>query len=99
LSGFLHKKRTKELIFRKKEVLLATPKGALTVTRSRLDGLAGFIGSGLPGSCGNLIQAVIPSEARSRAPVILSGAKNLALSIYNAARDSSSPAAPRNDRL
>ena len=36
--------------------------------------------------CENLIGTVIPSEAR-----------NLALSIFNALRDSSSPAAPRND--
>jgi hypothetical protein len=34
----------------------------------------------------NLLRTVIPSEAR-----------NLALSILNAQRDSSSPAAPRND--
>ncbi|SPE26344.1 hypothetical protein SBA2_30009 [Acidobacteriia bacterium SbA2] len=31
--------------------------------------------------------------------VILSGARNLALSIFNAVRDSSSPAASRNDRI
>jgi len=36
----------------------------------------------------NLIQAVIPSEAR-----------NLALNVFTAVRDSSSPVAPRNDRL
>jgi len=38
--------------------------------------------------CENFVQAVIPSEAR-----------NLALSVFKAVRDSSSPAAPRNDRL
>ena len=41
----------------------------------------------LTGPCENLVQAVIPGRAR-----------NLALNILKAVRDSSSPAAPRNDR-
>jgi len=37
---------------------------------------------------GNLLQPVIPTEAR-----------HLALHVFTAVRDSSSPVAPRNDRL
>ena len=49
--------------------------------------LPSCIDSPLPWSlCDNLVQVVIPS-----------GARNLALSILKAVRDSSSPAAPRND--
>ena len=42
--------------------------------------------AGLQTLCENFLEAVIPSEAR-----------NLALSVFNAVRDSSSPAASRND--
>jgi hypothetical protein len=43
------------------------------------------------------LQAVIPSGALDR--TVQSGARNLALSIFNAERHSSSPMAPRNDGL